>query len=193
MAAARERAAYRYREDRIAIPLIILLIILLYLLSRCASDPQRDGIALPDMAPLGTVSISSTSESAEDPSADGQLTAGGTPLIPLSEAAAADGSLTGYVGEEAIADGVSVLSVPADEGFWVGTGDNDRVWVQLIGVGESPYTVLPGDTVLFTGEVVAHGADFPGSVCVGTNQGSDLLAAQGAHIEVPMDELTLRG
>lgn len=192
----RDLARYQYAQDRRALVGVVVLILLLFLLDRCASDPDRDGIALAEMAGLGTASTSPASTSTESPPAnpgsDGTLTAGGTSLLPLSEAAAADGSLAEYVGEPALGSGVTVWSVPADEGFWVGTSDSDRVWVQLIGTGESPYAVRAGDTVSFDGVVVAHGADFPSSVCVGTNHGADLLAAQGAHIEVRMDELILR-
>ncbi|MGI8627259.1 MAG: hypothetical protein ACR2J5_11925 [Geodermatophilaceae bacterium] len=192
----RELTAYQYAQDRKALLGVVVLILLLFLLDRCAFDPDRDGIALAEMAALGTASTSSTSPSTEsppaDPGSDGTLTAGGTSLLPLSEAAAADGSLAGYVGEPALGSEVTVWSVPADEGFWVGISDTDRVWVQLIGSGESPYAVRAGDTVSFDGVVVAHGADFPSRVGVGTDEGANLLAAQGAHIEVQMDQLILR-
>ena len=52
---------------------------------------------------------------------------------------------------------MSVLSVPADEGFWIGTSQNDRVWVQIVGKGESPYQVQAGDKVDFT----ARSSDTP--------------------------------
>lgn len=214
-------AEARSRSDRKMLVFLVVLIAVLFMLDRCGDDanvPAESGGL--ELAPLGEFSPLPGSESTEDPDPgsdpdpdpgsdpdpnpdpdpdsdpdpdpDGKLTAGGTSLFPLSESAAADGSLTEYVGQPAVATGVTVLSVPADEGFWVGTSDSDRVWVQLIGTGESPYTVRPGDTVLFNGEVVAHGADFPSNVCVGRNNGSELLAAQGAHIEVPMDDLILR-
>ena len=197
----RELAAYQYAQDRKALVGVVVLILLLFLLDRCAFSPDRDWLALAEMAALGTASASQTSTSTEsppqneppaDPGSDGTLTAGGTSLLPLSEAAAADGSLSEYAGEAALGSGMTVWSVPADEGFWVGTSDTDRVWVQLIGPVESPYAVRAGDTVSFTGVVVVHAADFPSRVGAGKDEGADLLAAQGAHIEVPMDELILR-
>lgn len=187
----RELAAYQYGQDRRALLGVVVLILMLFLLDRCAFEPERDWIGLAEMAGLGTASTTTGSPPANSGS-DGTLTAGGTSLLPLSEAATADGSLAEYVGEPAVGTGVTVLSVPADEGFWIGTSDTDRVWVQLIGPGESPYAVRAGDAVFFNGVVVAHGADYPGRVCVGTDQGADLLAAQGAHIEVAMDDLILR-
>ena len=192
----RELAAYQYAQDRKALLGVVVLILLLFLLDRCAFGPDRDGLALAEMAALGTASASESpppnEPPADHPGSDGTLTAGGTSLLPLSEAAAADGSLSEYVGEPALGSGVTVWSVPADEGFWVGTSDTDRVWVQLIGPVESPYAVRAGDTVSFTGVVVVHAADFPSRVGAGKDEGADLLAAQGAHIEVQMDELILR-
>lgn len=186
----REIAASLYSQDRKALIGALVLIVALFLVDRATSDPDRDGIALAELAGIGMASTSPPSP--ESPGPDGLLTAGGRSLLPLSDAAGAGGSLAGYVGQPAQGSGLTVLSVPADEGFWVGTGDTDRVWVQLIGAGESPYVVRAGDTVSFAGVVVGHGGDFAARVCVGTNQGSDLLTAQAAHIEVPMDDLVLR-
>ena len=66
-------------------------------------------------------------------------------------------------------------SVSADEGFWVGTSDTDRVWVQLTGTGESSYTATEGDTVNVTGQVVATPGDFPTQVGVDAAQGTAQL------------------
>ena len=88
--------------------------------------------------------------------------------------------------------GVPVQSVPADEGFWVGTSETDRIWVQLIGIGESSYTIAAGNTVDFAGEVVASPAGFPAEVGVDATEGAEQLIAQGAHIEVPRARLTKR-
>ena len=53
-----------------------------------------------------------------------------------------------------------VADVDADEGFWVQDG-RERVWIQLRSVqGESRARVRAGDTVSFTGRVVAHDAGF---------------------------------
>lgn len=191
MSRDRELVAYQYAQDRKALLGVVVLTLLLFLIDQLVYQPDRGSIGLVGMAGIGTAS-SSTEPAPTNSGSDGTLTAGGTALLPLSDSATPDGSLAGYVREPAVGRGVTVLSVPADEGFWIGTSDTDRVWVQLIGAGESPYVVRPGDTVSFDGVVVAHGADFPARVCVGTEQGADLLATQAAHIEVAMDELVLR-
>ena len=191
----RKHTAYGYDGDLRALVAGVVLVLVMFALHRCTDASSRDGVTVAETAGLGTASKAPASPSTQappgNPGSDWILTAGGTSLLPLNEAEAAGGSLAEYVGQPAVGGGVPVWSVPADEGFWVGISDADRVWVQLIGSGESPYAVRAGDTVHFTGVVVAHGVDFPSRVCVGTNHGADLLAAQGAHIEVPMDELIL--
>jgi len=189
MSRDRELAAYQYAQDRKALVGVVVLTLMLFVLDQVFNEPDRGGVGLVGMAGLGTAS-SPTDDGTTNSGSGGTLTAGGTSLLPLSEAATPDGSLAEYVGEPAVGRGVTVLSVPADEGFWIGTSDADRVWVQLIGPGESPYVVRPGDTVSFDGVVVAHGADFPGRVGVGRDEGADRLADQDAHIEVAMDELS---
>ena len=79
---------------------------------------------------------------------------------------------------------MSVLSVPADEGFWIGTSQTDRVWVQIVGKGESPYQVQAGDKVDFTAKVVGHALTFAAHVGVDAAEGAPQLTAQKAHIEV---------
>jgi hypothetical protein len=119
----------------------------------------------------------------------GTLTAGGAALLPVSGAAGPDGSLSGLVGQQVSAAGVAVQSVPANEGFWVGTSDADRVWVQLLGEGESDYVVRPGDRVEFTGRLVGHDEGFAGAVGVDQAEGARQLTGQAAHVEVPQAEL----
>jgi hypothetical protein len=84
---------------------------------------------------------------------------------------------------------VLVQSVPADEGFWVGTSETDRVWVQLSGTDESGYVVQQGDRVDFTGQVTAHDPGFATQVGVAAAEGADQLDQQAAHIEVAKSQL----
>jgi len=74
--------------------------------------------------------------------------------------------VTSLVGQPATAQLATVQSVPADEGFWVGTSDTNRIWVQLTGAGESPQTVKAGDHITFTGTEVANPAGFSAQVGV---------------------------
>jgi hypothetical protein len=120
------------------------------------------------------------------PAASAGLTAGSTPLLPLPGE-----DLRGFAGSTVTADSVPVESVPADEGFWIGSG-TDRVWVELVvQPGESPYTVRAGDLVTFTGRMVAHEDTFGPSLAV-TGDDAAQLARQGAHIEVEKAALGLR-
>lgn len=94
------------------------------------------------------------------------------------------------LGRPVDAVGVLVLSVPADEGFWVGPDDGHRLFVHLSGRGESPQTVRPGDRVSFTGSVqrltplAEEGVD--------PAEGLAQLTAQGGFISVPMPALSVR-
>ena len=123
--------------------------------------------------------------------AGGTLTAGGESV--LSDGGGDPASvLAAQVGKPAEASGVLVQSVPADEGFWVGTSETDRAWVQLTGdAGESAYQVKKGDRVQFKGDVVDHGAGFAKEVGVSAADGAQQLTTQKAHIEVAKGSVEL--
>ncbi|HVH23495.1 MAG TPA: hypothetical protein VNA11_13670 [Pseudonocardia sp.] len=92
------------------------------------------------------------------------------------------------IGQSITMNNVYVSSVPADEGFWVDS-DHGRMWVQIETVVESPYDVDAGDTVSFSGRVVAHGPEFPTQVGVTSGEGATGLAGAGAHISIPLNGL----
>ena len=118
--------------------------------------------------------------------------AGGQSLLQVVGGGNAAAGLGGIAGETATATGVQVLSVPADEGFWVGSSDTERVWVQLTGAaGESPYQVQEGDVLDFEGAVVAHDQAFPTEVGVDEASGAAQLTEQGHHIEVEKSAVQL--
>ena len=81
--------------------------------------------------------------------------------------------------------------VAANEGFWVGTSERDRVWVQLTRTRESPFAVKAGQRVWFTGRMVANPPDFTKRVGITTAEGASLLRQQGYHIEVQANRLRL--
>lgn len=122
--------------------------------------------------------------------ADGQLLAGGASVLPL---ASPTGDLSQYAGQDATSKGVSVQSVPADEGFWVGSSETDRVWIQLTGgASESGYQVKVGDKIDFDGgKVVATDAAFANRVGVTAAEGAAQLEGQKQHIEVPKGNVKL--
>lgn len=181
----------------LALLAVVLLGILLFALSQCSNTAPAPapGPAAPASATASADTATGAAPSASAAGAAtgaGTLTAGGAALLPVSGAADAGGSLAAQVGKPVTGTGVTVLSVPADEGFWVGSSDTDRVWVQLTGGGgESPYSVKAGDRVDFTGQVVAHDAGFAGQVGVDAAEGADQLVRQSAHIAVVKSVLKL--
>jgi len=106
-----------------------------------------------------------------------------------AEATTASTVLAGKVGQQVSMSRMHVQSVPADEGFWV-DGEGGRMWVQIATTRESPYTVEQGDYVSFRGAVVAHNSDFPARVGVTRAEGASDLAAQRAHITIPVNSLS---
>jgi RNA polymerase sigma factor (sigma-70 family) len=116
---------------------------------------------------------------------DPRLLGAGQAILPL----AGRPPLARYAGKDVQGRGVPVELVAANEGFWVGTSERDRVWVQLTGVHESPFKVKAGQRVWFTGRMVAHPPEFPGRVGVTAAEGAALLPQQGYHIEVRGDRL----
>ncbi|MDQ3569594.1 MAG: sigma-70 family RNA polymerase sigma factor [Actinomycetota bacterium] len=99
------------------------------------------------------------------------------------------GALAGLPGTGVSGRGVSVQSVPANEGFWASCGQG-RVWVRLVGAGESSATIAPGAGVNFGGVAVQHGAGFAANHGVAPAEGAAELDAQGVHLEVPYESLT---
>jgi hypothetical protein len=88
---------------------------------------------------------------------------------------------------------VPVQSVPADEGFWIGTGVTDRVWVQLTTNGESAITITAGQLLDLAGPVVPHGPDYAGKAGVSVADGAEQLTRAGAHLEVDPNRITVVG
>jgi RNA polymerase sigma factor (sigma-70 family) len=99
--------------------------------------------------------------------------------------------LARHAGQPVEGVNVPARGVYADEGFWAGTGDDDRLWVQLIGRGESPFTVRTGRRATFTGRLVASPPGFARRVGMVPSEGAALAEGQGHHIEVAYEDLTL--
>jgi hypothetical protein len=131
-------------------------------------------------APAGT-------PSAPAGDADIALTAGTDEVFPLQSP---DQDLSTFTGE-VVGRSVPVESVPADEGFWLGTGPDQRVWVEIVAIeGETPFTVQPGDTVSFRGaEFVPHDETYAERLDIAPDEGGDQLTAQKAHVQVRSADL----
>ena len=99
--------------------------------------------------------------------------------------------LARHAGQRVRGEHVPARGVYADEGFWVGTSDGDQLWVQLIGRGESPFRVRPGQRASFTGRLVPNPPGFARRVGMVPEEGAALAGRQGHHIEVAYDDITL--
>ena len=89
--------------------------------------------------------------------------------------------MTNYVGRRVNAFGLRVTSVDADEGFWV-EKDGRTAWIQILTPTESPYTVLPGQTVSLSGSVYPHDPRYPSEIFFCPDrQASAVPAGRGPH------------
>jgi hypothetical protein len=101
--------------------------------------------------------------------------------------------MVGAVGRTAVARDVPVQSVPADEGFWVGGGPGDRVWVQLATRGrESSIRIRPGQRASFAGDIVRVAPDTPAKIGLTPAEGAAELRSIGAYVTVDPRQLMLR-
>lgn len=113
----------------------------------------------------------------------GTLVVGTQDLYPALE-----GSLTQFANQQATGKGVRVVSVVDEEAFWAGRSKVQRVLVVINLKDERPPTVRAGQTVHFSGQVVANDGDYG----VTEPDGTTLLARHGHHLFVSAQDLKLR-
>ena len=169
---------------------LVAVAALLFGLVRCAAD--RAGVDPAAIPAVPTAVIPGAgAEAAPTAPVAGSLTAGDTSLFDAARSG--DGGLAALAGLTATGHAVPVQSVPADEGFWIGSGPTDRVWVQFTANGESAVTITPGQLLDLHGPVVPHGADFARKAGVAAADGADQLTRQGAHLEVDPTQVKVVG
>jgi hypothetical protein len=110
----------------------------------------------------------------------GSLTAGGAQLLPPPA-----GGLSGQIGDTASGKDVLVQSVNGNEGFFVGSGTTNRVYVEWGGdVGRneaSRFEPKKGDRVNLTGPVQAAGAEQLRKLKL-SPEDRELVRSQGAFV-----------
>ena len=111
------------------------------------------------------------------------VTAGGQALLPLPS-----GGLAPFRGQAVEGKAATVESVVADEGFWVGTDPNNRIFVFLTdeakaAQGESPFQVKAGQRVDFAGTMQPVPQDLT-PFGVDRSEGSEQLRQQGHYVEL---------
>lgn len=184
---------------------LLALIAVLLLLSRCGDNDDTTSTAATPTAATSVPSATATRAAASSPAPasgpagdgsasagpagdPGTVTAGGADLLAGVSAA----GLGAQDGRQAVGRAVRVQSVPADEGFWVGSGEQDRLWVQLTGTGgESAYKVKQGDTIDFTGTVTRAADGYAGEAGVTSAEGADQLTEQGHYVSAPSSSIKL--
>jgi hypothetical protein len=148
-----------------ALALLILLAILL--LARSCGGDDDNGSAGGGNAPAGSI------------------TAGGEDVLARAKGG---GSLAGLSGKSVSANAVPVQSVVNDSGFWVGTSEADRVFVEAEDTGSGTSLGLQaGDQVSFDGTLEQNKeAETYG---LRANQGAQQFREQGYHVRVQADDV----
>lgn len=168
---------------------LALIALVAFLLTRGGDDAgdgaatsQEESAETADGTADGDAADADAQEGADADVQPGKVTVGGATVYPLSEGL----TVGDYDGQDAIGRNVPVESVVADEGFWIGTSADDRIFVLLTNTGpESTPEVEAGDTIDFEGVVVKHGDDFAQSVGVDGDEGAQRLNALAGHLEIP--------
>jgi hypothetical protein len=97
--------------------------------------------------------------------------------------------LSGMTGERVTGTSVPVQSVVSDEAFWVGTSEQDRMFVRLERGSESPFKVRAGENVSFDGVLTRADAGLAAQLGVSENEGASLLAEQGTYVDIKSGDL----
>jgi hypothetical protein len=160
----------------------VLLIIMAVLLSAVVGGNLQLG-----PAPEITIGGEAPGQPAPPPAntQPGTVLAGDTPILPLPP----DG-LAPYADRTVRGTAVPVFSVVADEGFWVGTDDRNRLYVVYQTGGlESPPDVDAGDLVSFTGSLQPSTGELAPQFRLTEAEGLGYLQSQGYFISVASVEI----
>lgn len=172
-------------KKRGLLPLILGLLLLLILaaviigLVSCGDDEDKSASTTPAPSATASTPAASTPSTASVPAATAALTAGDDDVVGGDPAKIAD-----HVGDPATGAELKVLSV-VKSGFFVGTGDTDRQYVEYGGeVGQDETSVeLPavGDTVGLKGEIRPAPED-PAQTLKLEDADAQLVTERGAYV-----------
>ena len=149
-------------------------------------------VTVPATAPSITDSVPETTPGGPEPdpptlppgSGGGTLLVGGDQdLYP-----ALAGSLTKFANQQATGKELNVVSVVSDEAFWAGRSKVQRLLVVIDSKGQAPPKVRAGQTVTFTGQVLAN----DGGYGVTEPYEIALLERHGHHVLVSAQDLKLQ-
>jgi hypothetical protein len=163
----------------VAVGLIIAAVVLSLIIGQdlqIGPEPEFT-IGVPETtAPTAATAPAPTAPPAPAPA--GTLIAGEDSILPIPP-----GGLAPYVGRTVRGEGVAVYSVVADEGFWVGTSDVDRIYViYQTGGFESPPDVDAGQRVSFVGALHPSTGELAPQFRLTEAEGLGLLQSQGYYI-----------
>ena len=132
----------------------------------------------------GSASTQATAPTVEQPTPTaGTLSADGEELLPIPDGGASD-----LAGREAEGTGVEVVKINPGEGFWVGTSQEERVYVEYGGdVGETEegsesFEPQVGDKVNLRGEVRPAPEEPEQTLNITDEQDARLVTQQGFFV-----------
>ncbi len=191
-------------ERRRGLAILIPLVALARLRHLIKSHPVTSGVAAAGTA--GAVAVGAVFATAgSPPAAVPSLTPATTPITVSAapppqppDALTVDGhglpapgvALSGLVGHQVVARGAVVVAAVTHNGFWVGSGAAERVWVELVGPLRS-LTVTVGEHVSFVAPLVAQPPTYPATLGVTAAEGAALLSAEDADVAVPTTAITV--
>ncbi len=180
------------------VALVLLAIVIVLGVRACDDDKGTSEAGTPIVtepcrrtAPSLTDSVPETTPGGPEPDPPtlppgrrgGTLVVGTQDLYP-----ALAGSLTKFANQQATGKGLNVVSVVSDEAFWAGRSKVQRLLVVIDPKGETPPKVRAGQTVSFSGQVLANEGDHG----VTEPDGMALLERHGHHVLVSAQDLKLR-
>jgi len=169
--------------------LLLFVLLLILLLRGCGDDDDNGsgaGGATTEQTDGGSGDTGDTGgDSGDAEGGAGSLTSDGQNVF--AEILGGPGALEGLLGKDAEGTSVTVQEVVNEDGFWVGTSEEDRVFVEIEDDGAASIDVAKGDTVSFTGVIEQNiEAETYG---LREEQGAQQFRDQGAHVQVQAGDL----